>query len=42
MSHFGVINPMEKWKRQGDAKSGGGILTYMKKFGKTTFYQRTF
>jgi hypothetical protein len=33
---------MEKRKRQQDAESGGGILTYMQKVGKNDFYQRTF
>jgi hypothetical protein len=28
---------MEKWKRQEDAESGGGILTYMQKVGKNDF-----
>jgi hypothetical protein len=28
---------MEKWKRQRDVESGGGILTYMQKVGKMTF-----
>jgi hypothetical protein len=28
---------MEKWKRQRDAESGGGILTYMKKVEKRNF-----
>jgi hypothetical protein len=42
VSHFGGIDPMEKWKRQQDAESGGGILTYMQKVGKNDFYQRTF
>jgi hypothetical protein len=32
---------MEKRKRQQDAKSGGGILSYMQKLGKTTYDQRT-
>jgi hypothetical protein len=33
---------MEKRKRQRDAESGGGILTYMQKVGKNDFYQWTF
>jgi hypothetical protein len=28
---------MAKRKKQRDAESGGGILTYMQKVGKTTF-----
>jgi hypothetical protein len=28
---------MEKWKIQRDAKSGGGILTYMQTVGKNDF-----
>ena len=42
MSYFGGIDPMAKQKRQQDAESGGGILTYMQKVGKNEFYQRTF
>jgi hypothetical protein len=41
MSHFSGINPMEKRKIQRDEKSGGEILTYMQKFEKMTFDQRT-
>ena len=37
MSQFSGIDPMEKWKRQQDVESGGGILTYMQKVGKMTF-----
>jgi hypothetical protein len=33
---------MEKQKRQRDAESGGGILTYMQQVGKNDFYQKTF
>jgi hypothetical protein len=33
---------MVKWKRQQDAKSGGAILTYMQKVGKTTFTKGPF
>jgi hypothetical protein len=33
---------MEKRKRQRGATSGGGILSYMHKVGKMTFYQKTF
>jgi hypothetical protein len=42
VSQFGGINPMEKQKRQRGATSGGGILSYMHKVGKMTFYQKTF
>jgi hypothetical protein len=41
MLQFGGIDPMEKQKRQRGARSGGGILSYMHKFGKMTFYQKT-
>jgi hypothetical protein len=34
MLHVGGIDPMEKWKRQYDAESGGEILTYMQKVEK--------
>jgi hypothetical protein len=42
MSHIDGIDPIEKRKRQQDVESGGEILTYMQKFGKNDFYQRTF
>jgi hypothetical protein len=32
---------MEKRKRQRGTTSGGGILSYMHKVGKMTFYQKT-
>jgi hypothetical protein len=42
VSQFGGIDPMAKRKRQRGATSGGGILSYMHKVGKMTFYQKTF
>ena len=42
MLQFGETDTMEKRKRQRGATSGGGILSYMHKVGKTTFYQKTF
>ena len=42
VSQFGGIDPMAKKKRQRGATSGGGILSYMHKIGKMTFYQKIF
>jgi hypothetical protein len=37
MSHFGGVDPMEKWKRKQDVKSGNEIITYRQKLEKMTF-----
>jgi hypothetical protein len=42
VSHFRGIDPMAKRKIQQGATSGGGILSYMHKVGKMSFYQKTF
>jgi hypothetical protein len=42
VSQFGGIDPMANQKRQRGATSGGGILSYMHKVEKMTFYQKTF
>jgi hypothetical protein len=42
VSYFSGIDPMEKKKKQRDAESGGGILTYMQQVGKTNFTKGPF